>query len=110
MSALVEGEVSVLHCGCFNGVFDSDSVGVLGCECRPEQSFSTGNRTPTVWFVVGILLSELSRLRCLSVTCLFNLFIINLQEGAGAHYEFRSAGCGFSFQGLHCFCRGREGL
>jgi len=41
---------------------------------------------PTVWFVVGILLSELLRLRCLSVTCLLILFIINLQEGAGVHY------------------------
>jgi len=41
---------------------------------------------PTVWFVVGILLSELLRLRCLSVACLFILFIINLQKGAGVHY------------------------
>ena len=53
---------------------------------QSEGGSPTGNRTPTVRFVVGILLSELLRLRSLSVTCLFILFIINLQEGAGAHY------------------------
>jgi hypothetical protein len=75
MSAVVEAEVSVLHCGCFNRVSDSDSVGVCGYECLFEHDSPTGSTTPTVWFVVGILLSELLRLRCLSVTCLFILFI-----------------------------------
>jgi hypothetical protein len=53
---------------------------------QSERGSPTGNGTPTVWFVAGILLSELLRLRSLSVTYLFILFIINLQEGAGAHY------------------------
>jgi len=67
-------------------VVGSDSLGVRGYECRSEHCSPTGNRTPTVWVVVGILVSELLRLRCLSVTCLFILFIINLQDGAGTHY------------------------
>lgn len=61
-------------------------MGVRGYECRSEHCSPTGNRTPAVWVVVGILVSELLRLRCLSVTCLFIPFIINLEDGAGKDY------------------------
>jgi len=85
-------------------------VGARRYECRSEHCSPTGNRTPTDWLVVGIVVSELLRLRCLSVTCLFILFIINLQDGAGAHHVNFALQAAVSHPRVCIFfCRGREG-